>query len=754
MTIKSASIRYIILASDRWLSIPDDHDEQSGTILPSDDALNIVYVNVDAPPVEPPEDISETVKTSTQFNTNKVTAAQARQGLISVMKYVSSNCDIGTHHLDYLKCLLKAMDNYCAGIDNIGNIDSALNNYMEDEVLDVETNESFSGSVEVKIEKKTGIYPDHMDNYTGFNSDGGTDKMGEVKLVCDRTYVKDESSPEQINHKHKHTRHGTKEVKLKDRDVKENKPYSDANKLYMCKYCEKKCKSHNSMVEHIRKHTGHNEELFLQCDKCDQKFIHRTQLWRHSKQHVEVQTAKTFKDNNCSAHFDVEHKVMDIEQSLEESYCDSSETVNVEEFLEASDPYDDLSKHDINGCDNVKEAESDVQDDYTSVQVIKTQNKPSQNESKLRSENEASCSKIDGEHCDEHLASRDNIVKHMNRSNEKNVKYVMVCDKLTDKTISSRNKKKYHCDEKKCACAICGKSFITTGQRSMHMKRTHKSQHNCGYCSKTFVGEMTLNTHVRKKHSKEHGCDGDNKPVVDKLNIEKYVCAVCGSVIINKKSFLNHMLGHSGEKPYACEVCDMRFTLQQTLKKHSYTHTGARPYKCDICNKCFRASDTLVGHKRTHSGAKPFKCTICEKCFPYAAGLNAHMLRHTGEKPHQCSLCGKCFMDKSSWIHHTRIHRGKKLYSCTTCGDKLSNPRSLKRHMRHHDGVYSHVCNQCGKGYESRISLRHHILYSHQGVHPHTCDICGKGYVSLSAMKQHRMTKHANHLTSSVISDI
>ena len=407
MKIKSGSIWHIIYAGNRWLSTPNEDDDHASGILPSEDAQHIVSVNVDTSPVDPTEDNAEIATTPTQLNSETVTTAQTRQWLITVIKYVSRIRDIGKHHLENLQCLLIVIDNDCAGINK--NNDSALKN-----IMDIGAKESFTGSDEVKVEEMTENCPDDRDNFTRFDSDGGTDKMGEVEVECDRKCVQNDSIPQQeINTKCKPLQHETEQVNSKD---------------------------------HMKKHSGLHEKLLLECDKCYRTFTHHTQLLRRNKQHTEVHTVQTFTNNDCSVKSDVVHKAMDVEQSLEE-FSDSAETVNMEEtseiFFKTPDPVEDLSNRDIIGCDNTNvKAESccltgdvlvacdlpDVQDDShsRSVQVIKAKNKRSQNESKLKSESEDSGLKMKRKHCDDHYANLDNMVSLL-YSDSRKLYLVIIC---------------------------------------------------------------------------------------------------------------------------------------------------------------------------------------------------------------------------------------------------------------------------------------------------------------------------------------
>ena len=756
MTIKSGSMRYLILASDRWLSIPDDHDDQASDILPEDDTGCIVEVNVDTVPAEHCEDYSEVVAAAdipceletvkeaqfnsqmlkeAHFNTDTVTAAEARKALITLVNYISQNHDIGKQHLKNIQKLLKAIDNYCADIDK--KKDFKLTN-MKHDVMDIDANDNFTGSLELKVEEQTETCPDDQDHFAGSESDDGTQTTCEVEVVCDKTYVLSDTGPQKdLTSKHTPAQHEATQVKSKDSssNAKETKTSSDVKAFYVCKHCKKHCKSHNSLVDHMRKHIGKNEKLFLQCDKCDRKFTHRTQLWRHMKQHTLSRESQDVLRGSFQHDADLECPNKAQSKNKDQMIYDKAYTQDASHLQQT-----------ITSINELAQIETQVRycykGDFSGAKALK-----------------ATAYQCD--YCKKYCKSYNSMVEHMRKHPGKSANLLLECDKCGGKFYNRkqlwRHKKKPSCDmngvqlpvqEKTLICDICKRAFLKTEHLSIHMKRNHTNQHKCGYCWKKFLSDMTLHTHMRRIHPKEYEIYSAMKPIPDKMHKDKYVCSVCGAELSRKASLKYHMLTHSEEeKPYACNICDMRFITQHVLKKHTYRHTGERPYKCDLCNKYFISSNTLLCHKRTHGGKKPHKCKICGNCYAYSNGLYTHMLWHAGKRPHLCSICGKRFLDRSSWGYHVNSHKGEKPYSCTICGDTFAKRQTHKLHMRHHDGVYSHICEQCGKGYESRISLERHILYNHKGVHPFVCGVCGKGYATRGSIKRHEATHQPPHPT-------
>lgn len=56
-----------------------------------------------------------------------------------------------------------------------------------------------------------------------------------------------------------------------------------------------------------------------------------------------------------------------------------------------------------------------------------------------------------------------------------------------------------------------------------------------------------------------------------------YECRICGKRLSQKRSYTNHMLGHTNDMPIKCQFCPKTFATQSALAGHRRTHTGEKP---------------------------------------------------------------------------------------------------------------------------------------------------------------------------------
>lgn len=146
-------------------------------------------------------------------------------------------------------------------------------------------------------------------------------------------------------------------------------------------------------------------------------------------------------------------------------------------------------------------------------------------------------------------------------SRKKSLRYHIRTKHLLTKEDNSNNsqnssKMKIKAADKGSLCPICGSSFTSKTQLTVHIRRhTGERPFKCDLCERAFLLVTQLNSHKRI---------------------------------------------HTGEKPYKCQMCSKAFRVSDHLRQHMRSHTDERPYKCAQCERSFKYSQDLSKHLRSN----------------------------------------------------------------------------------------------------------------------------------------------------------
>jgi len=161
--------------------------------------------------------------------------------------------------------------------------------------------------------------------------------------------------------------------------------------------------------------------------------------------------------------------------------------------------------------------------------------------------------------------------------------------------------------EKKYACADCGKQFGKKSHLTRH-ELTHSGvRYPCDLCGSIFKRKEGLKFHLRKEHdtelTEEEALVNDVKLENDDANILQ--SEMDEAAVLDEVSQTDEVwTATEGEDPsleadlkYCCNQCEKIFKNPKHLKRHEALHSGVK-FTCNECPSTFSRKDKLTAHMR------------------------------------------------------------------------------------------------------------------------------------------------------------
>ncbi|XP_064628204.1 zinc finger protein 135-like isoform X1 [Lineus longissimus] len=282
------------------------------------------------------------------------------------------------------------------------------------------------------------------------------------------------------------------------------------------------------------------------------------------------------------------------------------------------------------------------------------------------------------------------------------------CHKLFGTRLLMKEHLATHTDENPEQCPICHKTFSMKSNRNKHLN-THVAVivFRCDACLISFRTKSHLQKHMATEHhdldkttvpsettgegargtsttegeckdkqtpsiKQEDSSDvgpksGDSVTHVDEVGLETSGgddgMPVPGPSAKKDSVERRKTLPEITWKIYECDFCRYAFISQKLLDAHRRKHTGEKPYLCSICGKGYQSSSSLSKHIALHPFVEKPKntiCPVCKKRFKSWCFLRDHLRVHSGERPFVCETCGKGFMSMDVLKKHRATHKKKE----------------------------------------------------------------------------------------------
>ncbi|XP_074037273.1 uncharacterized protein isoform X1 [Leptinotarsa decemlineata] len=452
-----------------------------------------------------------------------------------------------------------------------------------------------------------------------------------------RMHVEEKSSP----------KYNTRKYCLKDSQ--------NNQELLECHNCKKKFARKDTLVNHMRVHSGVHP---FKCTICSKTFTQKSSLQKHN--HAVHTNIRDFQCSICLNSYPTNYRL-----------SVHMKTHNTEKLFKCSI------------C-----PKSFIMESY-----LKTHMKT-----------HAPKVHIKCQQCSKTFFRKTNLSKHMkiHAKREKMFKCATCLKGFYEKRDLTQHVK-IHSVLRPYKCSLCSKDFPIERYLKHHMQYHMKQEKlfQCMLCPKSFHHSSYLRNHLRI-HKEKH--------------VE---CKFCSKTFYHKSEMLSHLRVHTGEKPYPCTLCSKRFSQKYGLKNHLRIHTGEKPFKCVECLKSFSKKANMKIHMRIHTGERPYQCKTCSKSFSHYNYLKTHVDIHSKTKLHKCAICSRSFSTRSILSVHLRTHTGEKRYKCSVCPRRFAHAPTLKKHLMRHKGEKPFTCNDCSKSFLIKTDLAYHIESKHRPVESH-----------------------------------
>ncbi|KAH3691431.1 uncharacterized protein LOC127863610 [Dreissena polymorpha] len=399
---------------------------------------------------------------------------------------------------------------------------------------------------------------------------------------------------------------------------------SESDKYINCQVCEQEIEVEN-LVKHLKTHPT------LDCEKCDQVFIHKTEYVTHlMSEHrnelpnavdtlVPKSTTSKLKDN-------VKIKSPKKESAKKQKpEIFNNELINEpEKSTEVVKAVADLKDKNSEKCEETTKKNKKVLNTKIEKKTTKPKEKKGivyededigkdQDGKKNEADSADAESKFTCYDCNQAFENQMDLSKHFEKHpKDPSRLYCEICNL----SFQHRFEKgyyiyhmKYHCDAELLAtnkpndiiCNICQQSFKKDNFIT-HIRRDH-TEYSCTICEWSYSSEKVLVGHMRKCHPREHKHFVYVKKDYDASVLEYKTTGSSVSEINNSQSEQGDSSKFDPSKTIPCTLCSRMFSKKHYLDRHvlkSHSTLESSQITCELCPKTFCCKGTYLYHIQFH----------------------------------------------------------------------------------------------------------------------------------------------------------